>query len=316
MSSTVLVPNNTDSITGNGSIITGGSNNWTNPTSAATSNNIGAFVGLSSNSTTVSRYLVFQNLGASIPSGSSIDGFILTIKRKKADSGGEIRDAEIKLCKGSSVFGNNKADTVNDWSASYATVTYGSSTDTWGTSFTVSDINALDFGFVIRPYNSGGTIGADADVDYATLEVFYSEPVSATPTPTLTSTPTPTPTNSATVTPSPTVTPTLSTTPTVTPSTTPSTVDPVDGFNLEIANGVKVIFLNPDSTLATGTIKMPSMPVDKQVIEVLTSKQISELTVLPNMSQSLTPNPPTLMLAGSGFSYRFNATLDKWFRRW
>lgn len=132
-------------------------------------------------------------------------------------------------------------------------------------------------------------------------------------------TPTVTQTPSWTPSPTPSATPTI--TPTVTPTATPAYPDesiqtPTNGFSLTVVDGVTHLYLNPAGPLCSGSITMPPNPVNEQTLEVLTSEQISLLTLNANTGQELTPNPPQIMLAGSGFSYRYLTSLGTWFRRW
>ena len=230
---------------------------------------------------------------------------------------------------------------------------FGVLSNTWGVSLTPSDVNDSNFGIMVRTSRVFITNFIDAFQITITYEPNPSPtPTSTiTPTPTitltLTSTPTPTPTSTptqtatqtmtVTLTPTPTetsqatptmtvtptvtitstpeVTPTTSPTPTVTPTTTPVLVPVTEGFDMVIPDGVDVVFLDPESTICNGTVRLPPNPANKQTIEILTSQKISTITVLSTGGHTLVPNPPTLMLAGSGFSYRFNAASGKWFRR-
>lgn len=327
------------SITTDGSVISGGSILWANP-SYASSNDGSYATQVPNTSTTGARYLVLENFGFSIPSTATINGIIISINRRKTNSSGQIQDTVVQLKQGSTLIGSNVA-IASDWPTTATVQTYGGSSNMLGTSLTPSDINNSNFGMALRIYNVGG-FGAQGEVDNITIEVFYTEAVTPTPTPTVTNTTTPTmtvtPTNSATVTPttsatstpevthtpsatpSPTVTvtptETITPTPTVTPSTTPVLVPVTEGFDMTIPDGVEVVFLDPVGTICNGTIRLPANPANKQTVEILTSEKISTINVYANVGQTLVPNPPTIMLSGSGFSYRFNAASNKWFRRW
>jgi len=156
---------------------------WSNPGRAASSNNSDATVTITSSSN-VSEYLRVTGFGFSIPSGATIDGIQVGIERSQTDNGGNIRDNIVKLVKNNNVVGSNKATNTN-WPNSDAVATYGSGTsDLWGTSWTVSDINDNDFGVVL---SVGRTSGGDdtASVDHITITVHYTLPVQPVANPTL-----------------------------------------------------------------------------------------------------------------------------------
>lgn len=291
----------------------------------------------------LSNFLITGNYGFSIPSGSVINGVVVGITRSEPSGGNIALDKVVALCQGSSssLISSNVASSTK-YPQTATIQTYGSSTDTLGATLTSDIINNSNFGVAFQPLLSVSGIDT-IDVDAISIEIFYTVPPTPTPTvtpttsvtssltvtpsPTVTATPSVTATSSLTPTPTstitPTVTPTISVTPsttptpTVTPSTTPALEDELtDGFVVEIETGTGVIFANPSTTLCSGTWILPENPADEAIIEILTSKQISVLTLSPNSGQFITPNPPTLMLAGSGISYRFCATLSTWFRRW
>lgn len=97
---------------------------------------------------------------------------------------------------------------------------YGNGSDLWGLSWTVDDINAVNFGIVFSAENTSGS-SATAFVDAIQIEVFYTPPT-PTPTSTATVTPTATPTDTPTTTPTHTPSQTPTDTPTATPTETPT----------------------------------------------------------------------------------------------
>lgn len=82
-------------------------------------------------------------------------------------------DANVKLVRGGSFVGNDKADVSTQWAGSPSEVEYGGATDLWGTTFTPAQVNASDFGVGIA-----ATVGsaAQARVSYIEMEVAYSVP--------------------------------------------------------------------------------------------------------------------------------------------
>jgi hypothetical protein len=127
----------------------------------------------------ITRYLQGTNYSFSIPSGSTINGIMVTINKNSSGSQSPfLRDNVVKLIKGGAIVGNNKAVTGVDWTTgSLATTTYGSSTDLWGvTTWTPADINNANFGVALSAINSNTNYNRDrtATVDYMQITVYYT----------------------------------------------------------------------------------------------------------------------------------------------
>lgn len=121
----------------------------------------------------VSHYLVATGYNFSIPAGAIILGIQPKIERSHTNvANGQINDSKVRIVKGGVIGTTDRADTTN-WSGSDTTITYGSSTDLWGLTWTAADINANNFGFAISVVFPGG-IGVDVpQVDYMPITVFY-----------------------------------------------------------------------------------------------------------------------------------------------
>lgn len=87
---------------------------------------------------------------------------------------------------------------------------------------------------------------------------------------------------------------------------------PSTGFTITIANNISTLILDPLTTLATGTINMPSTPIDGQTVRVTSSQIITSLTVSGN-GHSIVGSPTTLPL-GAGFAYIYNLSGTTWYR--
>lgn len=81
------------------------------------------------------------------------------------------------------------------------------------------------------------------------------------------------------------------------------------GFSYTFAAGTQTLVINPAGTLATGTITMPASPVDGMVITVVSTQQVTAVTVAANTGQTmvggaaqLIPNQPL------SFMYRLSNT--------
>lgn len=141
---------------------------WVNPTRITASDN--------SRSTCVAagqtHYLKGLDFDFAIPAGATIDGILVEIERCSALAD-DCTDAVVKLVKGGSVVGDNKA-AAGFWpAAADAVAAYGGAADKWGTTWAVADINAADFGVVLSVTNADA--GARAQVDAYTITVTYTE---------------------------------------------------------------------------------------------------------------------------------------------
>jgi hypothetical protein len=156
---------------------TSGSGAWTSPASAYTSNNQYAFTSISPGST--SPNLVVSNFGFSLPSTAKILGVGVDIERKASGSG--ISDQTVYLRKNGAQVGNNEAYTGgwggSSWPTFDRTQSYGGSSNTWGTTWTASDLNASNFGVQLSARNTTSGWGAStltAYVDAITVTVYYA----------------------------------------------------------------------------------------------------------------------------------------------
>lgn len=110
--------------------------------------------------------------GFSIPSTATIDGIIVAIERS-ASAGGTVTDLAVKLIKGGTISGDNKADTVTTWPTTDGTVTYGGASDLWGLTLLYSDVNASNFGVSISATGVGSA--GFPQVDHVTITVYYTD---------------------------------------------------------------------------------------------------------------------------------------------
>lgn len=117
------------------------------------------------------------NFGFSIPSGATIDGIIVEVKKKASSSSplNNIQDEKVYLVKANAVVGSNKADTVTYWPTTLTYATYGTSSDLWGTTWTDSQINASDFGVSLTADIYGnGKYTPIGYIDHIRITVYYT----------------------------------------------------------------------------------------------------------------------------------------------
>jgi hypothetical protein len=84
-----------------------------------------------------------------------------------------LQDATVQLLKAGSPVGSNKAS-GSTWSTNSTTVTYGSSADLWGTTWTAADLNATNFGLRFAAKNPGAA-SATASLDWVSIQVTYND---------------------------------------------------------------------------------------------------------------------------------------------
>jgi hypothetical protein len=95
----------------------------------------------------------------------------VTFTMTKAGSVGALQDSTVQLLKAGSAVGTNKFLT-NTWGTTDSTITYGNSSDLWGTTWTAADVNAANFGLRFIAKNVAAST-ATASLDYVSITVTY-----------------------------------------------------------------------------------------------------------------------------------------------
>ncbi len=115
------------------------------------------------------HWLRTSGFGASLPPRSIVRGFVVQVTRK-ASFRDEIGDQAIALVK-AGVPGSGKV-AQGSWGTTLDTVSYGSASELWGTTWTPADVNAGDFGAAVA---ARGLPAADetASVDAVAITVHY-----------------------------------------------------------------------------------------------------------------------------------------------
>jgi hypothetical protein len=149
---------------------------WSSPSSALALD--GSFASASVTfdpSTYYSHYLKVMGFGFSIPAGATINGINVTMYKQCYNCGTQ-EDYIVKLVKGGSVVGDNNAIAgPSGWPYPVGPVSYGGPSDLWGETWTSSDINSADFGFVFSVIIHGISVDVtEAEIDYAEITVYYT----------------------------------------------------------------------------------------------------------------------------------------------
>ncbi|MBI2600715.1 cadherin-like domain-containing protein [Candidatus Daviesbacteria bacterium] len=167
-----VVSNPTASSNGQNSEI--GTTNWTS-TNKVYSNDSQYATATLNNET--SNYLKARDYNFAIPADAIIIG--ITVNIDKFCTGASCKDASVKLIKGGTVSGDDKADTLTDYPTTDTYKSYGGRSDLWGLIWTPSDINNANFGVAFASRNQTSQ-NRTVNVDHVKVEIAYDRPPVAT----------------------------------------------------------------------------------------------------------------------------------------
>lgn len=168
-------PNSPSTVIDNDSI---GSNVWNFPENAKTSDGLFSDSDLSLNG--ISHYLIASNFGFAIPGTSIINGIVVEILRQEDDNFDNIYDNAVRIVKAGSISTTDKSS-LTEWRTNETSyVSYGSSTNLWGETFTPAQINASTFGVALSAKSVNGLLFTEAQVDHIRITVYYTDTGSTT----------------------------------------------------------------------------------------------------------------------------------------
>lgn len=149
---------------------------WANPDRITGQDSLYASANFSSVQQT--NYLEASNFDfSSIPAGSTINGIVVTINRFQSGTYSAITDKVISLILEGSLIGTGKVPPGGSWSPIMPTpVSFGGSSDLWGTSVTLANIQDSTFGVVLSINGAGGLTNVGF-VDYISMTITYTPPV-------------------------------------------------------------------------------------------------------------------------------------------
>jgi hypothetical protein len=148
---------------------TGTGNVWSNLSGALGSSGSGATSTHGGGGSTVSQALNVSAYGFAVPAGATVTGILVGLNKGILVGGGDI-DANVQLTKAGVATGSNKASGAT-WPSSASVVSYGSTGDLWGTTWTPSDINNSGFGVTI---SATMPINAEIEVLSVQITVYYA----------------------------------------------------------------------------------------------------------------------------------------------
>ena len=166
------------------------SGTWLNPTNTQIEDNSGSQYSYTSGASGNSDFLKCSDLHDSVPTGSTIDGLSLRIKRRAYKSP---LNFQLQVTDESVYFeylgsnSTNKADTVTLWdnltpgaNPEFAfSSTYGSSSDKWGLTLTDSIINNSNFSLYLAITLTSDSASPNLNniaIDYVEVTVYYTPP--------------------------------------------------------------------------------------------------------------------------------------------
>jgi hypothetical protein len=146
-----------------------GTLDWTNLTHVTAAD--GSYVNNGGGSGSITHYLLSADHSFSIPAGATISGIVAEVRIKSQF--GVSKDTSVKLAKGGVIGGNDNASsstigTTDTW------LTFGANNDLWGQTWSVSDINASNFGLAFAAKVTGST--DSLFLDAIRITVYYSTP--------------------------------------------------------------------------------------------------------------------------------------------
>lgn len=164
-------PSSGPNYTATGANTTGiGSTAWTNASNITASDDTYSSVTLAAGA--ASNYIKATNFGFAIPNGSTINGIVVEFE-KKTDQGNNTNDNAVRIVKGGSIGSTDKSSALA-WANNDAYTSYGSSSDLWGTTWTVADINGSTFGAALSCIDNHVNQARICYVDTVRITIYYT----------------------------------------------------------------------------------------------------------------------------------------------
>jgi hypothetical protein len=125
----------------------------------------------------LSTQLSISAIGFAIPASATVLGIEATFEHKCSGSSSCSTSTGsgglIQLTKTAATpQGTNKGNTTS-WGTSDSTETLGGPTDLWGSTWTVTEVNATGFGLAVKVLNSNSSTRT-ASIDYMAITVYYT----------------------------------------------------------------------------------------------------------------------------------------------
>lgn len=147
---------------------------WTNPTNAEAADGNFSTATITSGEETHWFEALNTNSAFSVPAGASIDGFKLRIKGYQSSGSDGSYFIHVKMVIGGTITGTDQGGIANTLPATNSYTTFGSNSNLWGTTPTVAQVNATDFGVVFSVQDIDNSDQAVLDIDFPELTVYYT----------------------------------------------------------------------------------------------------------------------------------------------
>lgn len=151
-----------------GTVVEGalGGTSWSNPSNARHAD--GLFATVPMNGGNVTRRLLAKGFGFVVPVGAVVRGVTVKVRRR-SDSANAVVDDAVALVRSGVVSPVTKS-APGAWPVQLATATYGGPADTWGETWTPSDVSSLEFGVAVAA-RGVDAVAVEAAVDHIEVTV-------------------------------------------------------------------------------------------------------------------------------------------------
>jgi hypothetical protein len=149
-----------------------GTLDWANLGNVVYSDNTYSTVGDGASVQGTSKYLLVSGFGFSIPIDATVTGITVSLESKSLSNDAFVNHYRARIVKAGSIGSTDKTVT---WSDTENTQNLGGSSDLWGETWTISDINDPTTGFAIAvTLTDAGSPNSIAYIDRITMTVSYS----------------------------------------------------------------------------------------------------------------------------------------------
>jgi hypothetical protein len=114
--------------------------------------------------------LALTQFNLALPAGATVRGIAFSIDRAADDD--NATDQSIRVLKNGAPVGDDRATTTH-WPTTFVPAIYGGASDTWGSTWTATDITSTGFGVVVTPQYLMTAGNDHAQIDSVTAIVYY-----------------------------------------------------------------------------------------------------------------------------------------------
>lgn len=122
----------------------------------------------------VSPRLVLTGFGFNLPAQAIVVGVVAVVERSSEGNGGTVVDSEVRLVRGGSAVGLNRA-LAEAWPTADTSASYGHLSDTWGETLSGADVSDPAFGIAIAASFAGSGHNTKAQVDLVQLTIHFHD---------------------------------------------------------------------------------------------------------------------------------------------